>query len=102
MCIRDRYITDDGFALGLAYFLKILGLNNKFDSLHWFEEVHSKLSSERKELKKNLEGIAKGKNSIEDLDMGNQISLRRIEMLATEFETFNYCFNGARILFREE
>jgi len=28
--------------LGVVYFLRVLGQNNKFDGLHWFEEVKKK------------------------------------------------------------
>jgi len=36
--------------LGVVYFLRVLGQNNKFDGLHWFEEV-------RKKFEKDLGGI---------------------------------------------
>jgi len=36
--------------LGIVYFLRVLGQNNKFDSLHWFEEV-------KKKCEKDLGGI---------------------------------------------
>ena len=37
------FISDDGFALGLAYLLKILNLNEKFAGLYWFQGMQSKL-----------------------------------------------------------
>ncbi|KAF8297306.1 putative WASH complex subunit 7 [Trypanosoma cruzi] len=36
---KDGIFTDDGFALGCSFLLKLFGLSDLFESLHWFESV---------------------------------------------------------------
>jgi len=37
------FISDDGFALGIAYLLKVLNQSEKFASLNWFDSILTKL-----------------------------------------------------------
>lgn len=87
----DMYFTDDGFAVGLAYILRILEQEGDFDSLHWFESVEQKFEQEEERLNniKNSEEVAKMQ----------QISLRKIIVFRQEFDLLKYCFLGARIFF---
>jgi len=36
---KDAFISDDGFALGMAYLLKILQQTEQYDSLNWFQHM---------------------------------------------------------------
>ena len=42
------FISDDGFALGIAYLLKILNQTEKFGALNWFESMIQKLDTDQK------------------------------------------------------
>jgi WASH complex subunit 7 len=42
----NAYLTDDGFAMGCAYLLHVLGLNKAFKSLHWFATIHTKFKTD--------------------------------------------------------
>jgi len=90
--IKDAYFTDDGFVLGLAFLLRVFGLDEKFESLHWFQSVIDKLANDEK---LNLNS-KKGK---EDVMMQQNMSLRRIQTYKTEFELLYYTYNSANILF---
>ena len=44
----DACISDDGFALGIVYLLRILGVQDEFNSLNWFDSVSDKLVRDKK------------------------------------------------------
>lgn len=44
----DGFISDDGFALGIVYLLRILGVQDEFNGMNWFESVEAKLKKDKK------------------------------------------------------
>ena len=36
---KEAFISDDGFSLGIAFLLKIFGIDEQFGSLNWFESI---------------------------------------------------------------
>ncbi|EGG20814.1 hypothetical protein DFA_00679 [Cavenderia fasciculata] len=85
--------TDDGFAIGLAYILKLLDQNKQFDSLHWFERIQKKYEDDQR----NILAESQARGMKEDQ---NQLSVKKVRSLQTEFELFKYSFSGARIFFK--
>ena len=47
---KDAFISDDGFALGIAYLLKILDQIDLFTSLNWFQHMKDKFDRDIKAL----------------------------------------------------
>jgi len=93
--IKDGYFCDDGFALGLAFLLKVFNQDSKFDSLHWFQSVIDKFDRDAKFLM-----ATRGKQlDKEDELMQQNMSLRRIDTYRNEFELLYFTFNSAVILF---
>ncbi|GFT12835.1 WASH complex subunit 4 [Nephila pilipes] len=92
--------TDDGFAMGVAYVLKLLNLYQDFDALHWFQSVHEKYSNDRIEVHKQ-KTTASGKEDRKLLETMNLTS-RRLEIYQQEFDLLNYSLSSARIFFRAD
>lgn len=115
--------TDDGFALGLAYLLRLLGQSEAFEGLRWFEAVSAKFAADKARLGERLHaadrrlsnggggggiggaaaasgggtgGGAGGAASAVD-DGAHGLALRRLSSYEREFELLYYSYNGARI-----
>jgi WASH complex subunit 7 len=47
---RGGYFTDDGFAVGLAFFLSVADQQKMYDRLNWFKSIQSKYASDEEDL----------------------------------------------------
>ena len=92
---RDSYFTDDGFAMGLAYMLKLLEQNDAFQSLYWWDTAQARYAAERRQ----LQGGAGGGGSSRRED-ASSLALKRIRSYELEFELLECAFCSARIFFR--
>eukprot|EP00831_Metopus_contortus_P077591 TRINITY_DN7321_c0_g1_i5.p1 TRINITY_DN7321_c0_g1~~TRINITY_DN7321_c0_g1_i5.p1 ORF type:complete len:111 (+),score=17.59 TRINITY_DN7321_c0_g1_i5:149-481(+) len=110
MCIRDRhyvnnmmkvksalttrdlshvYFIDDGFAVGISYFLKILNQSEKFSGLNWFDSVIGQFEKE----KASVKSVGSTENSIR---------MRKAESYKTEFEWLFYSYVAAQQLLKTD
>lgn len=89
--------TDDGFAMGIAYILKLLDQCNEFDSLHWFQSVKEKYHKEKEDV---LKQSIPAKD--EKLKQTTNLTLKRIENYEQEFELLYFSLSSARIFFRAD
>nr|XP_006817005.1 PREDICTED: WASH complex subunit 7-like [Saccoglossus kowalevskii] len=92
--------TDDGFAMGVAYILKLLDQYHQFDSLHWFQSVRSKYMKEKQAvLKQQKPGFGQ---SDEKLEQTMVLTQKRLDMYQQEFDLLYYSLSSARIFFRAD
>lgn len=88
------FISDDGFAVGLAYILRILHQNKRFASLNWFESIEQNLRDEE-------DNILKARQMVEEVDVEREINLKKIRTSGEEYTLLYYSFNAAQIFFKE-
>ncbi|GFG31853.1 hypothetical protein Cfor_02661 [Coptotermes formosanus] len=91
--------TDDGFAMGISYILKLLDQYEEFDSLHWFQSVREKYNKDRAALSKHRSVASK-----EDVKLQQTMTLtaRRLDVYQQEFDLLYYSLSSARIFFQKE
>ncbi|KAK6627560.1 hypothetical protein RUM44_010038 [Polyplax serrata] len=87
--------TDDGFAMGVAFVLKLLNQNKQFDSLHWFQSVREKYNRERTPLEKS--GPVD-----ENLRTTNLLTAKRLDAYLQEFDLLYFNLSSAKIFFQKQ
>lgn len=92
--------TDDGFAMGVAYILKLLDQYQEFDSLHWFQSVSEKFQKDSAQVNEQRKA-AVGKED-EKLQQAMSLTGKRLETYQHEFDLLNYSLSSARIFFRAD
>ncbi|ESO00575.1 hypothetical protein HELRODRAFT_82872, partial [Helobdella robusta] len=90
--------TDDGFAMGIAYILKLLDQYSDFDSLHWFQSVKEKYNKEKQDIKKQPAAAKLD----EKLQQTMMLTLKRLAAYQQEFDLLSFSLSSARIFFRGE
>ncbi|CAG9785470.1 unnamed protein product [Diatraea saccharalis] len=86
--------TDDGFAMGIAYILKLLDQDCDFESLHWFDSVWKHIQNERKLLEEQ-----KLKGSVQ-LQQTLALTEKKLKIIEEEYKLLYYSLTSARIFFR--
>eukprot|EP01063_Lacrimia_lanifica_P036975 TRINITY_DN7468_c0_g2_i1.p1 TRINITY_DN7468_c0_g2~~TRINITY_DN7468_c0_g2_i1.p1 ORF type:complete len:1229 (+),score=555.07 TRINITY_DN7468_c0_g2_i1:65-3688(+) len=109
---RDCCITDDGFALGVSFILKVLNLIPKFESLHWFQSVKTHYKEEKQKVEQMVataNATAKTKKE-RNIATGEQqgelstlnLSSTRIAQRMAEFKLMEYAFSSAKVFFKDK
>lgn len=94
----EASFSDDGFAFGVAFILKILDQDVNFDSLHWFESLNDALTEKMSKISEQL----KQGHSDEEEGQSLKLTIQKIENLRREFELLFFSFNGAHVFFRDD
>jgi WASH complex subunit 7 len=93
----DGYVfTDDGLAIGIAYILKLLNVQEQFDALRWFDSIFETYKKKERECKAKLQ--TKLKKDVQ----AAQYNLARVQALVREYHLLRFTFAGAKIFFDSE
>jgi WASH complex subunit 7 len=96
---RNASFSDDGFPMGLAYILKLLGQDALFDSIHWFRALQKRSEEEREE----IENASKKSSGWGSQKGANRQTIKlTLQMIATrirEYQLLETTVHSARILF---
>eukprot|EP01018_Ginkgo_biloba_P015628 Gb_36999 [translate_table: standard] len=117
ICKRGRdatnaVFTDDGFVLGIAYILKVLGQENHFDALHWFSSATQYVEKEILHLQEGLETdrIGSGMNGLQiwnqrvslisnEEAQNIKLIIKQLQRHMTELELIQFGFSCSRTFF---
>ncbi|CAH0714323.1 unnamed protein product, partial [Brenthis ino] len=86
--------TDDGFAMGIAYILKLLDQDSNFEALHWFDSIWNHIKKEREIINEQ-----KSKGPLQ-LQQALALSEKKIKTLEEEYKLLYYSLTSARIFFK--
>lgn len=89
--------TDDGFAMGVAYMLKVLDQNTAFDSLQWWSGVRRRFIKEREKVEKQRQP---GSGGDDKLQQTLALTMSRLQQYQQEFELLYLSLSSARVFFR--
>ncbi|KAI2795690.1 hypothetical protein BLOT_016329 [Blomia tropicalis] len=103
---EDASFTDDGFAMGVIYVLKLLNQLNDFDSLQWFSSVDDHvIQAIQRSNSMVVESTVHSSSSnasrgVDDkLVQTTSLTIKRLEMFRREFQLLKYGMTSCRILF---
>lgn len=95
------FVYDDGFVLGIAYFLTLLKQHDHYKTLHWEAATKFYFTEAKKESKAaTVDASNHSAKFIEDLNMQKQLLIRKLHLMEEEFTFFGYNIVSAKILFK--
>ena len=95
--------TDDGFVMGVAYMLRVLGVDDKFDSLQWFRAVRRHLLREKSVAEKGLAEMGNSRKVQQSQAYGAlKLKLSINKEVREVFEELEFSLHSARVFFQHD
>lgn len=90
--------TDDGFAMGVIYILKLLDQMSDYNSLNWYKAVKEKIQNETDKIEEARKQT--GSTNDEKLSQTLLLTEKRLSLFQQEFELLFYNLSSAKIFFQ--
>ena len=94
---ENGFFTDDGFAMGIAYCLRLLGQIAEFEAVQWFKSVNEEINNKMS----YIEQKAKGNNNDEKLSQTSSLTIKKLKSLQLEFSILENNLGSCLCLFRK-
>lgn len=88
-------MSDDGFALGVAFLLTVMQQKDDFARCEWFQQVKQKLNDDMRDIEQRLNDTT----FEESLKQISSMTLRRLNRLRDEYDVLAFTFNSAILFF---
>ena len=86
-------ISDDGFALGCAFFLTLLSQEQYYQSIRWIQEIHDWGQKEKLRIQQG-----QGK----EIDVAKEMSQRKLDLSLQEIAMWGQTLDASMSLFKEQ
>ncbi|EPY17202.1 hypothetical protein AGDE_16372 [Angomonas deanei] len=100
---KEGVFTDDGFALGCSFLISLFGVQEPFQSLHWFDTVRQHFIDHLSEIEKLVQGQATHHHRYRDNEAGNvdaaYLTRAVVEMNLKQHVEVEEAFTSSRVFF---
>jgi hypothetical protein len=94
------FLYDDGFTLGLSYFINLLKQNEYVKITHWDYSTEAYFESAKNYSKDHTDPSQHSAKFLEDLNMQQQLLLKKLDTMSMEFVLMEYNLQSANVLFK--
>ena len=94
------FLYDDGFTLGLSFFINLLKQHDYVKILHWNDACQVYFESAKNYSKQTADPSQHSAKFIEDLNMQQMLLVKKLESMSLEFIMLDKNLQSANVLFK--
>ena len=94
------FLYDDGFTLGLSFFINLLKQHDYVKILHWSDACQVYFESAKNYSKQAADPSQHSAKFIEDLNMQQMLLVKKLDSMSLEFMMFDKNLQSSNVLFK--